>query len=84
MTVTEYICYSKYMHFTLFKYNVPNSLIELAHTKQSFKLHILDYDLTNCVFRYLKKTMNGCSQSVRGDFNVWKLLIPWIDQITKS
>ena len=49
----------------------PIALFELAYTKQSFKLHMLEYDLTNCVFRYLKKTMNGCSQSVRGDFNVW-------------
>ena len=63
----------------------PIAQFELAHTKQlSFTLHILEYYLTNCVFGYLKKTLNGCSQSVRGDFNVSKLLISWIGQITKS
>ena len=25
------------------------------HAKQSFELHILEYDLTNCVLKYLKK-----------------------------
>ena len=57
MTVTEYICYQKYMHFNLITANVwiQCAQFELAHTKQSFKLHILEYDLTNCVFRYLKK-----------------------------
>ena len=60
MTVTEYICYFQ-IHAFHSNYGqcvdtmCPIAQFELAHTKQSFKLHILEYDLTNCVFRYLKK-----------------------------
>ena len=44
------------------------------HAKQSFELHILEYDLTNCVFKYLKK-MKVCFQiGVRSDFNVEPIL----------
>ena len=33
----------------------PIAQFELAHIKQSFKWQILEYDLTNCVYRYVKK-----------------------------